>query len=87
VVLRKTLENPYFSHEVHILARLDITVIVYNLNEVLKILIFGSKQIGISFWFYPKRLFTTKTSEKSVFHPCDGHIISRLDVSVLYIYF
>jgi hypothetical protein len=30
---------------------------------------------------------TVKTSQKSVFHPRQAHILSRLDVSVLYIIF
>jgi hypothetical protein len=30
---------------------------------------------------------TVKTSQKSVFHPCQAHILSRLDVLVLYIFF
>jgi hypothetical protein len=35
-------------------------------------------------WFYRKRLITKKIGWKSIFQPRAAHILSHLDVSVLY---
>jgi hypothetical protein len=42
---------------------------------------------GLAFGFTKKHLFTGKTRQKSIFHPYEAHILSRLNGSLLYINF
>jgi hypothetical protein len=37
---------------------------------------------GLDFSFTGKRLFMAKTHQKPVFHPCEAHILARLDITV-----
>jgi hypothetical protein len=50
-----------------------------------KMLAFGFTEISLS--FYWKCLFMVKAGWKSVSHPREAHILSRLDILVLYINF
>jgi hypothetical protein len=43
--------------------------------------------MGLAFAFTEKCLLTVKISRKSVFHPHETHILSRIDISVLYNFF
>jgi hypothetical protein len=64
-------------------------------RETLKILSLGSKRLFVkktnpkvlALDFTEKHGFTTKTCQKSVFYFCGGHILTRLDISVLYLFF
>jgi hypothetical protein len=47
----------------------------------------GQNSKGLAFGFTEKCLFMVKTSRKYVLHPHEAHILSLLDVSVLYINF
>jgi hypothetical protein len=66
-------------------ARLDIMV---NFFEVLKNVKLRLKtQRGLAFGFTEKYWFAMKIGRKFILHPCEAHILSVLDVSVLYIKF
>jgi hypothetical protein len=81
---RKSVFHP---REAPILTRLDITVLYIVVWGFWKILSFGQKPKEVSFWFYKKCMFATKTGRKSVFHLHEAHIFARLDIMVLYTIF
>jgi hypothetical protein len=61
-------------------------MVIYNFFlgfENYRVLAQNSK--GLTFGFTDKRLFTVKMGQKSIFEPREAHILSRLDILVLYI--
>jgi hypothetical protein len=59
---------------------------VHKFLEVLKkILSFGSNPKWLAFGFTEKCLFVIKIGRKSAFHPREAPILTRLDITVLYI--
>jgi hypothetical protein len=73
--------------EAHIIARLDITMMYTSVLMFWKYQISVQNRKGLAFGFNEKCLFTVKTGRKSIFHPREAHILSRLDILVLYINF
>jgi hypothetical protein len=67
--------------EAHILARLDIRVLVLKNSE------FWLKTKRISLWFYWQMSVHGKNWSKSIFHPCEAHILSWLDITKIYTFF
>jgi hypothetical protein len=60
---------------------------VYIFFRFWKISSFDLKSKDVRLWFYQKHLFVMKTGQKSVFHPSEFHILTRLDITVLYTFF
>jgi hypothetical protein len=67
--------------EAHILARLDIRVLVLKNSK------FWLKTKRISLWFYWQMSIHGKNWSKSVFHPGEAHILSWLDITKIYTFF
>jgi hypothetical protein len=80
-------KSAFHLREAHILAQLDITVLYPIFWGFKKYQVSAQNPNGLAFSFIDKCLFTAKTSQKYVFHPCEAHIIVWLDITVFYINF
>jgi hypothetical protein len=61
--------------------------LVYKFLWVLKNVISPQNLKVLAFSFIDKHMFMTNMDQKSIFYPCEVHILSLLDISILYINF
>jgi hypothetical protein len=69
--------------EAHIPVRLENTVLYISFLGFEKCRVLAQNLKGLAFGFIEKHLFTVKASQKLVFHACEAHILSWLDITVL----
>jgi hypothetical protein len=73
--------------ESHILSQLNITTLYTIFWDFKKYRVLAQKPKGLAFRFTDKCSFTVKTGQKSVFYPLKAHVMSQLNISMLYINF
>jgi hypothetical protein len=70
--------------ETHILAWLDISMLYIIFRGFKKYQVWCQKLNSLGLGFTEKYLFVTKIDRKSVFQPHEAHVLSWLEVSVMY---
>jgi hypothetical protein len=77
----------FHSCEAYILSRIVISMLYKKFRHFKKYRVSAKNSNVLAFDFTKNGLFTIKTDRKSVYHPCETHILARLDITVLYIFF
>jgi hypothetical protein len=85
-VIKTNRKFIFHPDEAHICARLNLTVLYTHFLGFEKISSFSSTPKG-SLWFNRKMFVNGENKRKSIFNPFEAHILSWLDISVLYISF